>query len=70
MSDLDVDKLKQEAKDYAWMIFNQSESDRIDSFNHFVDIVWIYIDQRINECKKSCPLSDQDADVDEIFNHE
>lgn len=60
----DIDKLKQEAKDYAWKIFNQTELDRQDNFNHVIEVIWIYIDQRIAECKKHCPLQDQDMDMD------
>lgn len=49
MSDEQISKLKEEAKHYAWMIFNQSEKDRINNFEHFVEILWLYVDERISQ---------------------
>ncbi len=47
MSKERVDLLKQQAKDYAWAIFNQSEKVRIDNFNHLVNVLWLYVDEQI-----------------------
>lgn len=49
MSEEQKEKLKQQAKEYAWMIFNQSEKDRINNFDHFINIIWLYIDEQIKD---------------------
>jgi hypothetical protein len=52
MSEEQIRDLKQQAKDYAWAIFNQSEKDRLNNFEHFVNVLWLYVDQQIkNHCK-------------------
>jgi hypothetical protein len=52
MSEQEIRDLKQQAKDYAWAIFNQSEKDRLNNFEHFVNVLWLYVDQQIkNHCK-------------------
>lgn len=53
------DELKEQAKKYAYELFHQSETNRLESFEHLVDVIFLYIDQEI---KMHCVDKHEDSD--------